>query len=312
LNLSFFWLDEGIYCGYAAWRVMKARLRQRGLPLQGVLTSTPRGQDRFYQDFEANPLPGHRLIRAATRENTFLPEGYADSLGYTGTFALQELEGHFVAREGLVYHLAPENVAPAPATDELTEVFGGIDWGYRNPFHASVFGMRAGVAHLIAEARTREGGLERAIIPTILALTRQWGITAWYAGPDRPENIAAVGEQLRAAGVRCTVQAAENSVLDGIETVRSLLECDPVRLIIAPGCVHTLRELAEYHYPDGIATGSPARDENPLKAEDHALDAMRYALHSRLGAARQRRQGMRFLAQLQHRLEHLPPTETTT
>ena len=89
---------------------MKARLRQVGFPLQAWITSTPRGQDAFYRDFEAQPALGHRLVRAATADNVYLPEGYAASLGYTGSFALQELEGQFVAREGCVYHMRAEHM----------------------------------------------------------------------------------------------------------------------------------------------------------------------------------------------------------
>ncbi len=304
LNLAFFWLDEGIYCDFAAWRVMKARLRQRGYPVQGWLTSTPRGQDEFYRDFEREPAPSHRLIRAATRENTYLPADYADSLGYTGTFALQELEGQFVAREGLVYELQPEHVAPAPPVAEMDEVFGGIDWGYTNPFHLSVVGLRGGVAYLLAEHRVTKASLAQGILPAIEKLTRDYGVTAWYGGPDRPDNIAAAQEWLHQQGLRCTVTPADNAVLAGIETTRSLLERAPVGLIIDPACVHTIRECHEYHYEDaGLNAPAGAAAEHPHKGTDHALDALRYALHTRLGPERQRRLGVRFLAQLRRRRE---------
>jgi phage terminase large subunit len=306
LNLAFFWLDEGIYCGFAAWRVMKARLRQLGYPVQGWLTSTPRGQDEFYRDFERDPALNHRLIRAATRDNTYLPADYADSLGYTGSFALQELEGQFVAREGLVFHLLPEHVAPAPPAEEMEEVFGGIDWGYTNPFHLSVVGMRDGVAYLLAEHRATRASLDRGILPAIEDLTRTYGVTAWYGGTDRPENIAAAQEWLRQKELRCTVTQADNAVLAGIDTTRSLLEHAPVGLIIDPACVHTIREFNEYHYEDAGVPGPDAPSvaaERPHKSDDHAIDALRYALHTRLGPERQRRRGARFLAQLRRRRE---------
>ncbi len=297
---------------------MKARLRQPGFPLQAFITSTPRGQDQFFRDFEANPAPEHRLVRAATYENVYLPQGYAASLGYTGSYALQELEGHFVAREGLVYHLRAENVAPVPPLSEMQEVIGGIDWGFRNPLHLNVYGMRAGVVFQLAEFRAVEANLERVVFPAVLTFTAQYGVRIWYAGPDRPDNIAALGERLRAAKLPCVVVAAQNPVIEGIETVRSLLECDPPRLIIDPACTHTLAELADYRYPDDAfgPTGEvPAvRDENPIKQRDHALDALRYALHSHLGRLRRDRIGGTFLEQLARRLGTVSPplAETMT
>lgn len=288
---------------------MKARLRQKGFPPQMWITSTPRGQDQFYRDFEANPAPDHRLVRAATSENIHLPEGYAASLGYVGSYALQELEGQFVAREGLVYQVRAENVAPAPPVSAMQEVIGGIDWGYRNPTHASVFGLRDGVVQQLAEFRAVEANVERVVLPALIALTREYGVRVWYAGPDRPDHIAALGEKLRQANLPCVVVAAQNPVVEGVETVRALLECDPPRLVIDPACTYTLAELASYRYPDDAAnpTGEvPAvRDEHPVKQNDHALDALRYALHSHLGQHHRPQIGARLLDDLTRRLDLL-------
>ena len=289
---------------------MKARLRQWGFPVQAFITSTPRGQDQFYRDFEAHLAPDHRLVRAATYDNVYLPAGYAASLGYTGSYALQELEGHFVAREGLVYHVRAENVAPVLPSSEMQMVIGGIDWGFRNPFHCSVFGIRDGVVYQMAEFRAVEANLERVVLPTLLAFTQQYGVRVWYAGPDRPDNIAAFGEKLRLGHLPCTVVAAQNPVIEGVETVRSLLECSPPRLIIDPACTYTLAEMADYRYPDD-ATRMPGeavavRDENPVKQQDHALDALRYALHSHLGRAHRQQIGAELIAQLARRMASVP------
>lgn len=276
LNLGFAWLDEGILCGYGAWRMLKARLRQAAMEQQAWITSTPRGQDEFYRDFEVRRDERHRLIRAATRDNPYLPEGYAESLGYAGSFALQELEGRFVTREGLVYRLRAEHLAPAPAVAACHDVFGGVDWGFRNPFQASVFGAVGQGFHLLREFRATEASLDGVIIPALARLTRELGVRRWYADPSRPDMIAALGAGLRAAGERCQVVPAVNAILDGLDSVRSLLDATPPRLLIDPACVHTLSEMGEYAFPEA-ATGT----EQPVKANDHAMDAMRYALHTR-------------------------------
>ncbi len=304
-NLSFFWLDEGIFCGYDAWRVMKARLRQRAMPLQGWLTSTPRGRDQFFEDFEGHPAMGHRLIRGATRQNIHLPPGYVESLGYAGAFALQELEGLFVAREGLVYHLRPEHVAPAPPVEMMEDVAGGIDWGYRNPLHLCVLGRREGIVYQLAEYRAVEASRERTIFPALVALTRQFHVRTWYAGPDRPEDIAAAQDWLRHEDLPARVQGAHNAVLAGIESVRLYVESDPPRFFIDPSCAHTLAEFATYRYPDDALPGGDRmarHDEHPVKMDDHAMDSLRYALYSAWGAGVARARGAQFVADLRRRM----------
>ena len=56
-------------------------------------------------------------------------------------------------------------------------------------------------------------------------------------------------------------------------------------LYVAPRCVHTLAEYASYQYATRASEGRDP-SEQPLKQNDHALDATRYALHTALGRAR--------------------------
>lgn len=173
LNLMWFWMDEAPFCGYYAWKVLKARAgRQdpRRFPAFGWATGTPKGKDGFYEDFEHRPQKHHFLVRASTFENAVnLPDEYVESLGYEGNFALQEIEGQFTAFEGLVYQFASEtgnpdsNIMPPGLIFKLpsgkylrdgkrdweiideddlpedaryitvTRMLGGVDWGYNNP-----------------------------------------------------------------------------------------------------------------------------------------------------------------------------------
>ena len=83
----------------------------------------------------------------------------------------------------------------------------------------------------------------------------------------------------------------------GIQTVLRQLarRGDGTRgLYVSPGCVHTIAEYGSYQYADRARSPRgasrqaerAAASEQPLKANDHAMDATRYALHSHLGAAR--------------------------
>ncbi len=293
LNLAWFWLDEAPLCGYYAWQVLKGRLRQRGYATAGWATGTPKGRDGFARDFELAQRPSHALFRASTWTNAHnLPPDYISELGYSGAFAKQEIEGLFVAFEGLVYTLdasANGHLAEPPERDRWRRVIGGVDWGYTNPSAATVFALDGdGSVWQVDEFYQRRAGLEETLLPALLDLTRRYGVETWYCGPDEPEHIDALAAALAREGLASRAQRADNSVRAGIQTVTSLLARRPdgnYGLHIAPRCVHTIAEYGSYQYATRASEGRDP-SEQPLKQNDHALDATRYALHTALGRAR--------------------------
>jgi len=77
--------------------IMIGRLRRQ--PGCAWITTTPKGFDYLWRIWEKEneDNPDYFLIRAATWENVFLPDGYVESLRhkYSGGFARQEIEGEF-------------------------------------------------------------------------------------------------------------------------------------------------------------------------------------------------------------------------
>lgn len=321
LNLAWFWLDEAPLCGYYAWQVLKGRLRQKGFTPQGWATGTPHGKDGFWRDFEGRRLDGHTLYRASTLENASnLPPGYVESLGYEGSFYDQEVLGLFTAFEGLVYALNSEpESADTHLRDangrEFAQVIGGIDWGFTNPCVLLPFGVDGDKrAWQLDEFYARRASLHDAVLPRLVEMSKRYGVTTWYAGPDEPEHIQdaqkalddaysasqhdarkqAADERLSdeeraailsAAMKPCQVVAADNSIRAGIQTVSRLLakRDDGTRgLYVAPHCVNTIAEYGSYQYATAEASERNP-DEKPLKQNDHAMDAARYCLHSALG-----------------------------
>ena len=297
LNLAWFWLDEAPLCGYYAWQVLKGRLRQQGYETAGWATGTPHGIDGYARDFELVQRPGHALYRASTRENLRnLPPGYVEDLGYAGSFAEQEIEGLFVAFEGLVYPMfsadaVDGHVRAAPAGKHWQRVVGGIDWGYTNPAAALVFGLDGDRrAWQLAEVYQRRASLDEVVVPVVVELTKRYGVVVWHADAEDPEAIAAVNAALAHEGMQTRVRAAvkgPGSVRAGIQTVTSLLarRGDGTRgLYVDPSCMNTIAEYGTYAYATSPSDGRK-RDpsEEPVKQSDHALDATRYALHTELG-----------------------------
>lgn len=105
-----------------------------------------------------------------------------------------------------------------------------------------------------------------------------------YADPSSPEHFRTANR------LGWNMTKASNAVYDGIDTVRSHLKVYPGLGIGRPGrpdgpklyihkrCVNLLREMRTYHWQ----TGTEKRDavKAPAKKDDHAVDWLRYLLHS--------------------------------
>ena len=217
-----------------------------------------------------------------------LPPDFYEELGYTGNFAAQEIDGDFVAFEGLVYRLDPAlHVCEMPER-QWHEVIGGIDWGYTNPAVALPIGLDSDRrAHVLDEVYVRHM-LTDDFLAEVVRLTRQHHVTIWYAGPDEPEHIEKLNETFSATGVECRCVKANNAIAAGIQTVSSLLAMrgdNRPGLTIDPDCVNLLKEFDSYQYATKEAN-TRNEDEKPIKQNDHAADALRYALFSHIGQHR--------------------------
>lgn len=303
-NIGWFWLDEGPLCGYGPWKIMKGRLRQAGFleRVQGWLTGTPRGEDEFWEDFEHELKPQHVLYRASTRENLHnLPATFIEDLGYAGKFAQQEIEGLFVNFEGLVYEFRSEwhlgewvGKQPDGSAVRPRLKIGGVDWGRTNPAVALPLYVSAderiyqldefyqrNAGFLGNCATVGEGGLSRAVAD----FTRDYGIQVWYCGPDEPEHISNLNAMFGRMGLKARAVAAVDDINPGIETVSSYLALKDGRssFQMSATCAMTKAEFRAYSYPSQRAAGQRDPQEKPVKAFNHAMDALRYAMHSALG-----------------------------
>jgi phage terminase large subunit len=75
-----------------------------------------------------------------------------------------------------------------------------------------------------------------------------------------------------------TSWAADNAVLDGIQTLGSLLAQG--KLLVTDRCSTFLAEVTEYEWDSKAA--EDGKDE-VVKRDDHAMDAGRYAVQSTVG-----------------------------
>lgn len=270
-NIHWMWIDEAALCPAQTWEIGIGRLRADGLAGPAWLTTTPKGRNWVY-----NQLTNLTVFRATTAENPFLDREFVRSLEtiYSGPFARQELAGEFVSFEGLVYKEFDRvlHVRDVPVEPEWRYV-AGVDEGYTNPAVILVIGFDGDDRAHVAEEFYRRRALQGDVVAESKRLRDAYQIGMFFVDPSAAGLIA----EMREAGL--PVVSADHRVMDGIQRVKARL---PVagdgqpRLTVAPGCVNTLAEFESYVWREGRAG---MRDE-PEKANDHAMDALRYVMIS--------------------------------
>lgn len=269
-SISYWHGDEAALSPAEVWAIMLGRLRQARQQGYAWLTTTPKGKQWIYKVFAQTFAddPDYRIFHARTHDNPFASREWIAALeaNYSREFARQELYGEFVGWEGLIYpefDRARHVITAFPSGYD--QVLAGVDWGFNHAGVIQVFGVRDGVAyHLHEEYATKRGIDDWAQIA--LQLRNAFHIETFYCDPSEPDYIAKFRE------LGCKAVAANNTVSTGIQTVKRRL--NSATLLHYSGAVHTFAEYESYQW----ARKGNETTEQPLKANDHALDALRYAL----------------------------------
>ena len=184
---------------------------------------------------------------------------------YTGVFYQRYILGEWVLAEGLVYDFGEENI-----TDEQpkgAEYYISVDYGTLNPFSAGLWSVNGSKAVRIQEyyydGRKQQKQLtDEDYCDEIEKLAKDRDIVKVIVDPSAASFITA----LKRRGFR--VQAADNSVLDGIRRVAVYLREGNIK--IHRSCVDAIREFGLYRWDD------KQTEDKVIKESDHAIDEIRY------------------------------------
>ncbi len=263
--------DEVALWKQDAYRYLMGRLRQPGYPHQAAFTFTPKGRNWAW-DTLGTPREGLHIVKVTTFDNPYLERDFHERLhreyGEGSQFWRQEVQGEYVAWEGLVYPQfdVERHVADPPPGTHFIRVLLGVDWGWTNPGVILVLGMDPhGNLWVLDETYETERDLSWWGNEAIRIMQR-WGATSAYCDPSEPGNIAG----LQSLGI--AAYPANNAVIPGITDVGSRITGG--HLYVAPHCTHLIAEIGMYCWKSR-ADGTIRRDE-PEKQHDHAMDALRY------------------------------------
>lgn len=178
-------------------------------------------------------------------------------------------EGRFTALEGVIYdvdrglHVVPSRVLPTE-----WRRYRGIDFGTRNPFCClwAALDPTDDTLHIYREHY--QAGLQTQRHGELLnELSRGERIQWTVADPEDKQ-----GRMTLVLDCEIETLPAYKAVREGIDAVAERLLPDVEgrpHLVIHDCCVNLIRELEQYRWSTG-------EKEQPLKRDDHAVDALRY------------------------------------
>lgn len=271
--------EAGKYSRYF-WYNIQARASFKKAPIR--IVTSPYSLNWLYQDYIRPMQKGDEyvhglcdLVQARSNENPYFPEGeYEDRRRTMDVRRFNMIYGgQFDKAEGLVYDCFSDDthVCDAFALPKDTLYYGGIDWGYRDPFVIVIravtpLGMHYQCAEYVAPQKTISQIKEAA-----WRLKELFGVKMFYADPSRPDYI----NELCSAGI--TTIAAQNDIRIGLDSHYELIKEGRYNIFRGTS-PFTLDEYEQYHYPElkDLKPDQNQKDELPVDQCNHTMDANRY------------------------------------
>jgi phage terminase large subunit len=264
---NYVWMEEANEFTWDDFMVLRTRLsaaRDDTRPNQMFFSMNPVDEYAWiHQKLEG--MPNTELIHSTYRDNPYLSAEYiaelADLKNQDEVYWKIYSEGEWATNRGVIYSNY-ELVDELP--NHLDSIAFGLDFGYNNPTALVMVGWKD------QEVFADEMLYESQVITSDLA-KRMEGIVVGgapvYADSAEPDRI----EELRRAGYN--VIPADKSVMDGI------LEVKRHKLHITKRSVNVIKEIHSYSWKvnkEGVAIDGV----EPVKFQDHAMDAIRYVVYS--------------------------------
>ena len=279
-SIKYAYGDEVADWNQDVFELLKSRLDKPCSVFDGALN--PQGPNHWLKKFiesDADIYNQHYTIF----DNPFLPEKFVTDLckEYEGTvYYKRYILGLWVLAEGLIYDMfKPEEHVVSTLPSFLPgECYVSCDYGTYNATAFLLWKKGANGCWYCCREYYYSGRSEEAqkTDSEYADDLKQW------LGPEKPRAIiidpsaASFIAELRKRGFK--TKKARNSVLDGIRCVASLL--GDHRIAIHESCTSLIKEFGEYIWDE---KASEHGEDKPVKANDHAMDAMRYFCYTIIG-----------------------------
>jgi phage terminase large subunit len=231
-----------------------------------LFIGTPKGFNHLYDlSNKESSDNDYKTFHFTSYDNPFIPREEIDKtkLELTEDSFAQEYLADFRKTEGLVFKEF-DRLKHLDDTGLVGESLVGIDFGYSNP-SSVVNVIKGGNKYYVSD----EWYKTQQTTEQIAQAAMNFSPNKCYPDPAEPDRI----EILRAKGLYCVdVSKDTKASIDKLHEV--FLQG---RIKIHPRCENLIYELETYAYPD-TKDGRNA-EEKPIKHNDHAIDALRYAIY---------------------------------
>ena len=216
-------------------------------------------------------------------DNPSLTDTYKNNLKkeFKGLWYKRFIEGKWVLAEGSIYDFFDTKLHVVNKPPHYAkEYYLGIDYGTANAFSAVLLGFNDDYhPALVVEKEyywdSKKMGGQKTDSEYALDIKREFGgypIRLIYLDP----SAASFEVELKRAKLPC--KQANNDVLDGIRTVGKYLAQGD--LVICRSCVNLIKEIEGYVWDEKAVLRG---EEKPVKQHDHAVDSLRYVIHTHFG-----------------------------
>lgn len=239
-----------------------------------LFISTPKGFNHFYDLYNFQETdPDFRSFHFTSYDNPNVPYDELDKakMQMTSDRFEQEYLASFRKTEGLVYKEFDREkhvVKPELADSNMwVEKILGMDYGFTNPAAVLTICRTSSDDYYITNELYERGKTDSEVNEYAAALHAQ------RVYPDPAAASAVADLKKRGVNVREVVKG-HDSIKNGIDKVRELLKAN--KLKVCSNCINVISEFETYSYPDRKPNHNEYED--PIKENDHAMDALRYAI----------------------------------
>lgn len=280
-NVRKIWGDEAGKYRLYFWENLQARADFLKASLD--LTTSPYSMNWLFKELVKPALAGKRsdvlYIKAASWENPYhslhdpknrqLKRQTMDPRRFDMIYG-----GEFGQMQGLVYDCWDDdiNLIDPIRLPPGTIYYGGIDWGYTEPFVLVIRAITPANDHYQVYEFYKTG----MTLPQQMEIVQQqlqiFGVKRFYAGHERPENILLFNQN----GIP-TEGVPEKDIQIGTDLHYELIKTCRYK-IFRNTSPYTLDEMSVYHYPEplDLKPDQHAKEMKPVGQNDHSLSANRF------------------------------------
>ena len=263
-EFNYIWMEEATEFDYEDYLQLKLRLRRATNSInQMYLTFNPVAgwtQKQFFEQ-ESDDIA---ILHTTYQDNPFLDIEYTKMLEFLKDQDEAYYQIYTLGRYAILKNKIYNNYQVVSRMPEMyDEIIYGVDFGFNNPSVILEIGLKDDNIYILRELYethlTNEELIEKL---KYFVRSKNAEIYADSAEPARIEEISRAG---------FNVYPAEKSVKDGIDFVKRKM------IYLYEECANAAREIQMYKWKEDRKGN--VLDE-PVKFNDHAMDALRYAVYT--------------------------------